>query len=55
MVMLAQEVVGDADVSGELGCSVVVSEIDTGVVVFEDMNWTADELVGDALYDVDEP
>ena len=45
----------DADVPGELGCSVIISEIDTGKVVFEDTDWTADELAGDALYDVDEP
>ena len=53
--MVTKEVVRDSNVSGVLGCGVVVCEVDARLVVFVDRDRASDKLPRDTLDDIDQP
>ena len=55
VAVISKKVVGDADVSGELGCRVIVSKVNGRLVVHVDGHGAFDELTWHALNDVDDP
>ena len=46
---------GDTDVAGVLGCSVIVGEVDTWFIVFVNEDWTFDKLSRYTFNHVDDP